>query len=69
MKPRRHPEKFRPTRNYHRSALQSSIMLHADLDRLASDQRAIESMARTRGMSVATVREIIESELARRAAL
>lgn len=70
MKPvRTFHQKKAPTRDYHRSALLSSIMMHADLAKLAGDDRAIDSMARARGFTPAVVRELVQSEIERRAAL
>ncbi|BEV00096.1 hypothetical protein [Novosphingobium olei] len=65
MKPPYNQRK-QPTRDYHRAALVSSIMLHADLDKLAGDERAIDSMARCRKVAPAVVRQIIANEIDRR---
>lgn len=65
MKPQFRQQKA-PTRDYHRAALVSSIMLHADINKLARDERAIDSMARSRKVSPAVVREIIAAEIDRR---
>ncbi|NML93783.1 hypothetical protein [Novosphingobium olei] len=67
MKPPYNQRK-QPTRDYHRAALVSSILLHADLDKLAGDDRAIDSMARSRKVSPAVVREIVANEIDRRRA-
>lgn len=67
MKPQFRQQKA-PSRDYHRAALVSSIMLHADLNKLAGDDRAIDSMARSRKISPAVVRDIIATERNRRAA-
>lgn len=62
-------QKSAPTRDYHRSQLQSSIMMHTDLAKLVTDERAIDSMARSRGFAPAVVLGMVQAEIERRAAL